>query len=191
MPWVVNQLSNRALSWFTLVGGDEVSSRALLAFQALSPTLSAIPRGPLVHGSIHYKECDWRTCRVRRGHLHLPCSCPGDLVTSGKSLTHPDFYFKWAIIELLKYVFIPSHWGIRAMDLIGPFFFHCTLISIGKAATKIKALLLLFQLSYLEMIILMEPSDIEQKILLSPLGDNCLLAIIPITAFPYYCYKSL
>lgn len=75
------------------------------------------------------------------------------------------------------------------MNLIGPFY-HCTLISIGKAATKIKALLLLFQLSYLEMIILMEPSDIEQKIL-SPLGDNCLLAIIPITAFPYYCYKSL
>lgn len=65
------------------------------------------------------------------------------------------------------------------MNLMGPFFSHCTLISIGKAATKIKALLLLFQLSYLEMIILMEPSDIEQKILLSPLGDNCLLAIIP------------
>lgn len=36
-----------------------------------------------------------------------------------------------------------------------------------------------------------QPSDIEQKILLSPLGDNCLVAIKPITAFPYYCYKRL
>lgn len=34
-----------------------------------------------------------------------------------------------------------------------------------------------------------QPSDIEWKILLSPLGDNCLVAIKPITTFPYYCYK--
>lgn len=36
-----------------------------------------------------------------------------------------------------------------------------------------------------------QPSDIEQKILLSPTGDNCLLAIKSITRFPYYCYKRL
>lgn len=41
----------------------------------------------------------------------LACSCPGDFVTSGMSPTHSDllFYFKGAITELLKYVFIPSH----------------------------------------------------------------------------------
>lgn len=50
---------------------------------------------------------------AERGDLTsiLACSCPGDFVTSGMSPTHSDLllYFKGAIIELLKYVFIPSH----------------------------------------------------------------------------------
>lgn len=34
-----------------------------------------------------------------------------------------------------------------------------------------------------------QPSDIENSA--SPPGYNCLTAIIPITTFPYYCYKRL
>lgn len=112
--------------------------QGLPSFPSTSTYIVCNSKRPLVHGSIPYKERGWRTCRVRRGHLHLPCSCPGDLVTSGMSLTHPDlFYFKRAIIELLKYVFIPSHQGIRAMNLIGPFFFSIALWSLqGKLLQK-------------------------------------------------------
>lgn len=39
----------------------------------------------------------------------------------------------------------------------------------------------------------MEPSPqtIRKENSASPQGYNCLMAIIPITTFPYYCYKRL
>lgn len=36
-----------------------------------------------------------------------------------------------------------------------------------------------------------QSSDYRKENSASPQGYNCLMAIIPITTFPYYCYKRL
>lgn len=36
-----------------------------------------------------------------------------------------------------------------------------------------------------------QPSDIEKENSAGPQGYNCLMAIMPITTFPYYCDKRL
>lgn len=102
IPWLVNQLSNR--------GGDEAGKGLRSTPSTLTYTICNSKTAP----------CAWlHPLQRMSGELAeggdptsiLACSCPGDFVTSGISPTHPDIllYFKGAIIELLKYVFTPSH----------------------------------------------------------------------------------